>query len=50
MNDNYTFGTCAICGKQETLKNGICINCSKSDVPDFLKVLFSNKGDKNENL
>lgn len=50
MPDKYTFGSCRLCNKIKALKNELCVECSETDIPDFLKDLINpNKENKNEN-
>ncbi len=47
--DKYSFGKCIYCGKDKTLKNGVCVDCKDNvDMPDFMKDLFGGfkKGDE----
>jgi ribosomal protein L32 len=38
--DNYTLDKCSVCGKYKALKNNVCTECEKNDLPDFFKDLF----------
>ena len=42
--DDFTFGNCAMCNKNEPLKNGLCASCQlRDEFPDVLKDLFQKK-------
>jgi len=38
--EEFSFGRCVICKKDKALKNGVCAECSDSELPDFFKELF----------
>ncbi len=46
MEDEYTFGQCRICKKDAALKNGVCNDCEDIDMPDFIRQLFGDIGQK----
>jgi len=51
MKDEYTFGKCRICHKDEALKNGVCKDCEDTNMPEWMKEFFGGFGyKKNGNL
>ena len=40
MDNQYTIGTCEICGKTTALKDGKCEECNKKELPDWFNNLF----------
>ena len=51
MNEQYTIGKCAKCGKKGGLKYGLCPDCQAIDtnkVPDIFKEIFGMKGGQDD--
>lgn len=39
----FKFGLCNHCKTWTTLRDGLCLICSKDGLPEFFKELFNNK-------
>jgi len=46
--DIFYLGYCKICQQFDSLKNGICAECEKKDIPDFLKDIFGGFDEQKE--